>query len=150
MSCLHHIFAKAVEWEMIEQSPFDRGKSLILKENNARLRFLTNEEIPKLLNNCQPYLRDIVECALNTGMRRGEILGLKWSQIRNGFIYLDKTKTNEARQIPINDDLNALFNKIREAQGLAKVYAFHCDGKPKKKEQNLSLKPVFTYKGKKN
>ena len=149
LSCLRHVFRKAVEWEMIEQSPFDKGKSLIIKENNQRLRFLTEDEIKRLINECPKYLRNIVECALNTGMRRGEILGLKWSQIRNGFIYLDKTKTNEARQIPINDDLNALFNKIREAQGLAKVYAFPCDGKPKKKEQNLSLKPVFTYKGKK-
>jgi hypothetical protein len=41
ISCLRHIFAKAVEWEMIKQNPFSRGKSLILKENNKRLRFLT-------------------------------------------------------------------------------------------------------------
>ncbi|MEE8552227.1 MAG: hypothetical protein V3S72_02900 [Desulfobacterales bacterium] len=45
MSYLHHIFTKAVEWEMIEQSPFDKGKSLILKENNQRLRFLSEDEI---------------------------------------------------------------------------------------------------------
>ena len=38
-----------------------------------------------------------------TGMRRGEILSLKWEQVRNGFIYLEKTKTNEARQIPVSD-----------------------------------------------
>ena len=48
MSCLHHIFSKAVEWEMIEQSPFDKGKSLILKENNQRLRFLPEDEIENL------------------------------------------------------------------------------------------------------
>ncbi len=45
MSCLHHIFTKAVEWEMMERSPFDRGKSLILKENNMRMRFLMEDEI---------------------------------------------------------------------------------------------------------
>ena len=92
MSCLRHIFRKAVEWEMIEQSPFDKGKSLILKENNKRMRFLTEEEITKLLDACPPFLHRIVSCALHTGMRKGEILGLKWDQIRNGFLYLDKTK----------------------------------------------------------
>jgi len=78
-----------------------------MKENNKRLRFLSEVEIAGLLAGCPKYLHRIVECALKTGMRRGEILSLKWSQIRNGFIYLDKT--NEARQIPINDDLDSML-----------------------------------------
>jgi integrase len=88
MSCIRHMFKKAVEWEMVEQSPFDRGQSLLLKENNQRLRFLTEDEIKRLLDNCPPYLKDIVECDINSGMRRGEILSLEWEQIRNGLIYL--------------------------------------------------------------
>jgi len=128
MSCLHHVFTKAVEWGMIEQNPFSKGKSLILKENNKRLRFLTEEEIPKLLDVCPEYLGNIVECALNTGMRRGEILGLKWDQIRNGFIYLDKTKTNESRQIPVNDSLESLFKDIRKKHGFKSKHVFLYDG----------------------
>ena len=50
MSCLHHIFSKAVEWEMMEKNPFDKGKSLQMKENNKRLRYLKEGEIPKLLD----------------------------------------------------------------------------------------------------
>jgi len=34
-------------------------------------------------------------------MRRQEVLGLKWEQIRGGFIYLSETKTDEARHIPL-------------------------------------------------
>ena len=30
ISCLHHIFTKATEWEIMKQNPFDKGKSLIL------------------------------------------------------------------------------------------------------------------------
>lgn len=114
ISCLHHLLTKGVEWEMMEQNPFDKGKSLLLKENNQRLRFLTEEEIQRLLMECPKHLKHIVVCALNTGMRKGEILSLKWSQIRNGFIYLQKTKTNESRQIPINDELVELFKTIRK------------------------------------
>lgn len=107
MSCLHHIFSKAVEWEMVERSPFEKGKSLRLKENNKRIRYLSKEEINRLLPECPKYLRRIVECAIHTGMRKGEILNLKWSHIRNDQIYLEAwmTKTKEPRQIPINDDL---------------------------------------------
>jgi integrase len=124
MSCLHHVFDKAKDWEMIETSPFDRGKSLILKENNQRLRFLTEEEIHRLLVACSVHLRPIVICALNTGMRRAEILSLKWDQIRNGFIYLTKTKTNEARQIPVNDTLELLFRQIRQKHQLRSDHVF--------------------------
>ena len=117
MACLHHIFEKAAEWEMIERNPFDRGKSLLAKENNKRLRFLTEDEIMKLIKECSKHLRPVVVCAINTGMRKGEILSLKWSQVRNGFIYLEKTKNNEARQIPINDTLAELFTEMKRVQG---------------------------------
>jgi len=119
MSCLHHLLSKGVEWEMLERNPFDQGKSLILKENNKRLRYLSEEEIIKLLSECPKYLRPVVECALHTGMRRGEILNLRWDQIRNGFIYLTRTKTNEARQIPINDHLKGIFKALRKDQLLS-------------------------------
>ena len=152
ISCLRHIFAKGVEWDMIEQNPFSRGKSLILKENNKRLRFLTEDEIPKLLDACPRYLRNIVECALNTGMRRGEILSLNWSQIHNGFIYLDKTKTMEPRQVPVNDTLEALFKKIRKENGLKSNHVFLYDGQlvdaktGKTRKPNATPKPVTEVK----
>ncbi|MCP4623152.1 MAG: hypothetical protein GY850_06430, partial [bacterium] len=102
MSCLRHIFKKSVEWELIDESPFNRGQSLLLKENNQRLRYLTEDEIVRLLDSCavkvlefpnskthvsrmtrkdEHYMRDIVECALNSGMRKGEVLSLKWKQV---------------------------------------------------------------------
>jgi len=154
MSCLHHIMSKAVEWEKIEQSPFDKGKSLILKENNKRMRFLTEDEVTKLLDECPDYLYNIVECALNTGMRRGEILPLKWDQVRNGFVYLKETKTKEPRQIPINDNLEAMFKRIRAKQYLKLKYVFLYDGqsiemktgKVRKPKKNTPAKPVIGIK----
>jgi integrase len=126
MSALRHMFRKALSWNMMKASPFNAGESLHLKENNERDRFLSEDEIQRLLDECQPYLRDIVECALHTGMRRGEVLSLKWDQIRNGYIYLRKTKNNRRREIPINDDLTELFKKIRQRQHLTSEYVFTC------------------------
>jgi integrase len=126
MVTLHHLFSKAVQWEMMEQNPFDRGRTLKLKENNTRIRYLEEGEIQRLLEECQPkkHLHRIVTCALHTGMRRGEILSLKWEQIRNGFIYLEKTKTKERREIPINEDLAEVLKEIRREQGLSSPYVF--------------------------
>jgi integrase len=128
MACLHHVFSKAVEWEMVERSPFERGKSLILKENNQRIRYLTEDEISRLLIECegpkQKHLHRIVVCALNTGMRKGEILSLRWDQVKNGFIYLEKTKTKNRREIPVNEDLAKILKEIRKEEGLTSKYVF--------------------------
>jgi integrase len=124
MSCLHHIFSKAVDWEMMEKNPFDKKKSLQMKENNKRLRYLEEEEIPRLLDECSKHLRPIVVCALNTGMDRGEILNLKWDQIRSGFLYLGKYKTRPDRQIPINDDLDLLLREVRKEKHFKSEYVF--------------------------
>jgi integrase len=126
LATLRHVFSKAVEWDMMERNPFEKGKSLMLKLSNQRKRYLTEDEIPRLLGECRTtkHLHHIVVCALNTGMRRGEILNLKWNQIRNGFIYLEKTKTKTRREIPVNDEFAQVLKEIRKEQGLTSEYVF--------------------------
>ena len=113
LACLRHMLSKAVEWGMMEMNPFDKIQDLFFMENNARLRFLNEDEITKLIDVCRPHLRPMVICAINTGMRKEELLSLRWEQIRDGFIYLTKTKSKKARQIPVNGDLQELFISIK-------------------------------------
>jgi len=124
MSCLHHIFRKGVEWGMLEKSPFEGKASLLRKENNARMRFLNEDEIRRLLAMAAPHLQNIILVGIYTGMRKGELLGLRWSQIRGGYIYLQKTKTDEGRQIPVNSSLAVLLERIRKGQGPGSVFVF--------------------------
>ena len=153
MVYLQHAFNKAVEWDMLKESqnPFKKGKRLQVKENNKRLRFLSVEEIDQLLTACpEParaittmkdirivktleasYLKDFIIIALNTGMRKGEILSLRWKQIWGDFIYLTKTKSNEARQIPLTDDLRERLDNIKMRPSPKKDYIF-----PNKKEDH--------------
>jgi integrase len=146
IAALHHIFAKGVEWDLMEANPFTRGKSLLMKENNKRLRFLSEKEIELLLAECPKHLRRIVSCALLTGMRRGEILSLSWDQIRNGFIYLTKTKTNEAREIPVNEELARLFSEIRHDQppGTKAVFTYRNGEVKLKGPEPMRPRPVLS------
>lgn len=99
---------------MIGRSPFDRGMSLLSKENNKRLRHLDQDEIGRLLDACiNDHTRDIIETVIHTGMRRQEVLSLKWNRMTGGFIHLTRTKADEVREIPINDDLVALCRRVR-------------------------------------
>jgi integrase len=65
----------------------------------------------KLIDACDKHLKPIVITALNAGMRKGEILGLRRSNLdlTNGFILLDRTKNGEQRGIPINATMRAIF-----------------------------------------
>jgi len=124
VATLKHMLSKAVEWSLLETSPFAKGKGLIYRENNLRLKFLTETEIDALLKACARHLKPIVEAAIHTGMRKGEILSLKWEQIRNGLIYLTETKSGKARQIPINDRLEQLLRELRQKNQLKSQYVF--------------------------
>jgi len=102
LACLKHMFTIAIQWGKAEKNPVKKVK--LFRENNQRVRYLEKEEIERLINNSRGYLKRIVIIALNTGMRKGEILGLKWRDIdfKRGIIYLLDTKNGERREIPIN------------------------------------------------
>ena len=114
ITTLKRMFNIAEEWGLMEKSISPRIKKV--KENANRIRFLSRREIRKLLKNCKlPYLKMIVLIALNTGMRRGEILSLTWEQVdlEHGFIHLEVTKSGKRRDIPIN---NLLSNELKKWQ----------------------------------
>jgi len=113
---LKHMFTKAVEWEMVEEEVLKKVRRVkLLPENNRRLRYLTREECEALLNVCVIHLRPIVLTALNTGMRKEEILSLEWEKnvdLKHGFILLDITKNGERREVPINNTLRETLQSL--------------------------------------
>lgn len=91
-----------------------RGYSLVsefFKVPIGRIRFLESSEQARLLECCRGRLKDIVLVALRTGMRRGELLGLRKSDLdfERKLICLSKTKTNSLREIPIIPEIQAVL-----------------------------------------
>jgi integrase len=133
VATLKHMIAKAVDWEMVEEETLKRIRKVkLLEENNKRLRYLNKEECQELLGACDDHLRPIVIMALNTGMRKGEILSLKWEEVdlRHGFILLKDTKNGERREVPINETLKVMLTSL--VRRLDVPYAFYNSdtGKP--------------------
>ena len=130
LACLKSMFNKATVWGRYSgENPVKRVK--LFKENNQRVRFLEREEIAILLANCSKHLRPIGITALNTGMRKGEILGLKWRDIdfKRGIIYLYDTKNGEQREIPINEQVKTALIRIRKHPDSPYLFCKN-DGKP--------------------
>ncbi|WP_407702790.1 MULTISPECIES: site-specific integrase [Thiorhodovibrio] len=82
----------------------------MLKEPQGRVRWLRHEEADKLVEAARssrsPYLADLIILALNTGMRRNEMLGLRWTQVdlKSSTIHLEavETKSGKYRSVPLN------------------------------------------------
>jgi len=107
LALLRHLLRLAhEEWEAIDNIPRIR----LEKEPQGRLRWLTQEEITRLLEACakskNKQLRAAVVVALNTGLRRGELMGLTWNRVdlSRGVIRLELTKSGRRREVPMNDD----------------------------------------------
>jgi integrase len=130
LACIKHMFTKAFDWELIKENTTKCVK--LFKEPPGRIRYLSEEEMKRLLDCCRKYLRPIVVMALNTGMRKSEILALKWSDVDmiNRMIKITNSKNNETRYVPINDTLFATLIKMPNCStGEMKVFAWD-NGKP--------------------
>lgn len=135
IATLKHMLKKAVDWDMVEEDTLKRVRKVKqLPENNRRLRYLSAEECQRLISHCQGITKAIVITALNTGMRKGEILGLTWNQVdlKHGFILLDITKNGERREIPINETLRDTLQGLTRRVDIPYVFYDPVTGKPYK------------------
>ena len=109
LALLKHLFTKAIDLGYALNNPVKKVK--FFKESQGRTRFLNQKEINALLNQCSGMLKTLVITAIHTGMRRGEILNLKWQDVDiiNRMITVTHTKNNVVRNLPISD---VLFDEL--------------------------------------
>ncbi len=89
------------------------------KADQARTRRLEAGEEEKLLQSNNQKLRRVIILALETAMRRGEILNIKKSHIdyQNSVLLIPSTKTDQPRTIPLSSQaLTALRGQLRASQ----------------------------------
>jgi integrase len=70
--------------------------------------------VRKLIDACPGYLKLIVIAAIYTGLRRTDLLSLKWKDIdlENGLIRLEERKTGKTRSIVLNSDMKILLQGL--------------------------------------
>ncbi|MEY2335974.1 tyrosine-type recombinase/integrase [Acidithiobacillus ferrianus] len=99
----HLLNMAASKWGWIEHAQTDRVQKIAV--HNDRVRFLDDDELPRLLDAVAPHedLNLFVLLALGTGARAGELLSLAWQQVdmKSRSIRLTKTKNGDMRTLPI-------------------------------------------------
>lgn len=129
IACLRHMFTKAIEWNKVNNNHVKHVK--LFPENNQRTRYLSEKEIKLLCAYAPSYFKPIIMAALNTGMKRGEIMRLKWADVdlSKGIIYVREAKNNSSREIPINETLKDVLESLPRRLHNPYVFCNHL-GKP--------------------
>lgn len=118
IGALKAMFTQAIKWKHLQENPMKYIKKL--PDTTKKLpRFLSAEEIIKVLDMCNVWLYKIVVTLIATGMRIGELANLTWDDInfKQQRIHIQsKTdwhpKTYEIRTIPIHPTIYNILQKL--------------------------------------
>jgi integrase len=86
--------------------------------NNQRLRYLLQEEEIRLLPALPGALKDLTALAIQTGMRKGELLNLRWPEVdfATATIWVKEAKSGEGRRLPMNSAAREILVSVRDAR----------------------------------
>ena len=147
LAALSIVFTVAVnEWEWVQENPAKKVKRPT--EPDGRVRFLDDDERQRLLVACKEssseWLYMCVILALSSGMRKAELMGLKWPDVnlKDGYLILHKTKNGTRRRVPLSGLALALLKEHNKIRRLDTPLLFPSERNP---QQPIDLRSAFEY-----
>jgi integrase len=128
-SVLRVVFTKAIEWGVTEKNPCKEVKSLSMK---TRDRYITDDEYRLLYKNASRVLQCIMDMAYVTGLRIGDILKTKLSDIQDGELTVITEKTGKKLVFAIVDDLEVVITRAKVLKRPILSHYLFCDRTGKK------------------
>ncbi len=115
LALVKNMFSVAMRWGKAVTNPVKQVK--FFHEEWKSPRILSEAEEERLLQNTAPHLRPVIITALHTGMRKSELLSLKWDNVDfdKGIITLEasNTKSRKMRYIKMNRTLTDVLLNVR-------------------------------------
>jgi integrase len=129
---LRSFFNTAVRWKLLERTPFDVQ---FVRVPDTQPTFLTKQDFQKLLSFIEEgWFKEVIVFAVNTGLRRGELINLRWNNVdlQRKLLTIESnptflTKSGRRRVIPLNE--SAYFLLQRKPSKDMSEYVFTLNGK---------------------
>jgi integrase len=134
LATLSHLFNRAVDWKWLDRLPARPRK---FAETGGRIIALDDEQCSGLMRaaiaSADPDLHLFVAVALNTGMRHGEIIAIRWEDLDldRRRLFVPKAKAGQRVQ-PITAELADLLRRERDMRDDREGWVFpspHSDSK---------------------
>jgi integrase len=146
LASLSSVLNYALEHEIIDSHPMKAGKVKKLAEGNGRRRILTADEEQRLMaaarTSAWPMLALFVRMCLTTAARRGEVLGLRWSDVKleDSIAVLRRSKNGRARALPLVADVKV---QLAEAKKVRPLHSDHVFFDPKNPDKPKNVQTVW-------
>lgn len=116
LAFLGSVFTMAERWGWVDTSPVTKAVKKALKESRPRTRYLTRNEFARLYDTASENLKPILVLAVETGLRKEELLGLTLTSIdlRRRELHLEITKAGRPRQVPLSRVALAVIRGLLE------------------------------------
>jgi integrase len=154
LNALSQLYQIAInEWGLEVANPITGIKRM--SEPQGRMKRLSIEAETALLACCHElnldYLADIIVVAIETGMRCGEILSMRWEDVDfiNRRVLLRDTKNGDSRQVPLSSRVKIILEQLssRDSGDLAFPY---CRWAIRRHYTRVVKKSVKAHKGAQN
>lgn len=130
---LRAAFYRATRWKEIGENPFKQVRLCRVDEETPT--FLSRESFNQLLTRIsQQWLSDLITLAACTGLRRGELVQLRWSDVDMGRRVLHvrshgkfRTKNGKTRAVPLNPTAMSIL--LRRREDVEGEFVFNVDGR---------------------
>lgn len=131
---LSHAFTKAIEWGLTENHPI---KDKVTKFSTPpRKRYVEDWEIEEALKVASPFISNYIRLKLLIGLRRGDMLSIKLSDLKNDGIHVTPRKTAHSSGkrmiIEWSDELRFAVDEIKKVRKkINSIWLFHTNkGQP--------------------
>jgi len=128
------------EWSRV--TPFENV-------NAARIRYLKIDEAKRLLNGCDPDFRLLVQAALETGARLGELVALQVHDFNpdTGTLAIRQSKSGKPRHVVLTEEGAEFFSQLCAGRAGGATMLVRADGKPWGRGHQLPLMTVACKRG---
>jgi integrase len=130
------MFSKALEWGYLPETAANPAQRIQPFKEKSRDRWVTPTELPRLVEAIaaepSPYIRAAVKLYLLTGLRRSELLGLRWKDVdlARRELRLEDTKAGRSHTVPLSAAAVDVLGELPRELGNAYLFPGNVPGRP--------------------
>jgi integrase len=130
MSAISGVFRVLIEHQLLEINPCRQIKKLSEKSGERQV-YISLADVERIRGFCPAWFQDMMWISYLSGMRKGEVFKLRWSNVnlpkRIISFHATDTKEGKSKRVPIHRELTPVFERIGKVRSLSDDKLFQVD-----------------------